>query len=284
MRRMLDPVGVVISTLMVLMGALAMLTGSASVAAQAATPGAAAPTAATSVTAAQAASPVATPYANAVPCTNLFGIALGNACVIFLQASSDTGAVDVYVDGVLAVPHVAFAALGDYVPVASGQRRIQLTPSGAPLSDALIDTRLTFADGVPYEVAAIGRRADLRLQALPVNTAPLSDNTSRLRVVQASPDAPAVNLAFTGGSPILRNVAYPTASQYVDVAAGTYDMRALASDSGNLVVPLPGTVLAPNRVYSIYIAGLVADATLTPIIVPVFVAPALVAPAATPVG
>jgi hypothetical protein len=230
------------------------------------------------------ATPQATPYANAVPCTNLLGIALGNACVLVVHASSDAGPIDVYVDGALALQGLTFATLGNYVPVRAGAREMQIVPSGGAVGNALVDAHVDLVDAVAYEIAVFGRASDLRVQALPVDSAPLREGTSRLRLVNVAPDAPPVNLVVTGGDTLLQNAGYGAASNYLEMAAGTYDLEALAASGGEMVLPLPGTVLAPHRVYSIYVAGQVADGTLTPIVTPLYVAPDLASPVATPVG
>src|SRR5688572_16442089 len=140
----------------------------------------------------QVSTPSASPAAAGVPCTNLFGIALGNACVLVLHASPDAGPVDVYVDGELAITGATFGTLGDFIPVNAGDRQLQIVPSGAAIEDAVIDTRVNLAEGIAYEVAAVGSLADISIQVFPVNTTPLSEGTARVRLIHASPDAPPI--------------------------------------------------------------------------------------------
>jgi hypothetical protein len=88
-------------------------------------------------TSAQTATPVATPVAapipGSIPCTTLFGIASGNACVLVLHGVAQGGPVDVYVDGQPTVQGAAFGILNDYIPVTAGNRQIQIVPSGTAL-------------------------------------------------------------------------------------------------------------------------------------------------------
>jgi hypothetical protein len=231
---------------------------------------------------AQQATPVATPIAGGVPCTNLFGIALGNACVLILHGSPDAGPVDVYVDGELVLEGAVFGVLGDFIPVTAGAHQIQVAPSGAAIDNAIVDAEVDLVEGVAYEVAALGLVEDIRLQALPVDTRPLAPNTSRLRVVHASPDAPAIDLAFTGGDVVVDNLEPGEVSAYVDFASDTYDLEARVAGTTDLALPLPGTVLVPNTVYSVYVTGLVEDGSLGATFVPVLVSPDIAA--ATPVA
>ncbi|MGH2615251.1 MAG: DUF4397 domain-containing protein [Thermomicrobiales bacterium] len=231
---------------------------------------------------AQVATPVATPIAGGVPCTNLFGIALGNACVLILHGSPDAGSVDVYVDGELVLEGAVFGVLGDFIPVTVGEHQIQLAPSGAAIDNAIINSTVDLVEGVAYEVAALGLIEDIGLQLLPVDTRPLVQNTSRLRVVHASPDAPAIDLAFTAGDVFVENLEPGEVSAYVDFASNTYDLEARVAGTTDLALPLPGTALIPNTVYSLYVTGLVADGSLGAVLVPVLVSPDIAA--ATPVA
>jgi hypothetical protein len=233
---------------------------------------------------AQISTPVATPGAASVPCTNLFGIALGNACVLVLQASPDAGAVDVSVDDALVLTGLTFGTLGEFIPVTAGQRQLQITASAATTDEPAIDASVDLAEGIAYEVALVGPLADFEALVLPVNTAPLPANTARLRLVHASPDAPDVDVAVTGGNLLLQSVGYGETSPYIQIPTGTYDLEARIAGTTDLALPLPGTVLAPNYVYTIYLLGQVADGSLGAVIVPVLVSPDIAGVAATPVG
>ena len=234
---------------------------------------------------AQMATPVATPVAvpvpGGVPCTTLFGIALGNACVLVLHGVAQMGPVDVYVDGQPAVQGTAFGILNDFIPVPAGERQMQIVPSGAVLANAVIDTTVGLTEGVAYEVAALGTAEDIRLQTLPVDTRPLPENGVRLRVIHASPDASALDLAITGGVPVISDLERGDVSAYTDLPAGTYDLEVRVAGTTDVALPLPGIALLPHRVYSVYVTGLVDGGSLGATLIPVFVSPDIAA--ATPV-
>ncbi|MBW3633620.1 MAG: DUF4397 domain-containing protein, partial [Chloroflexi bacterium] len=165
----------------------------------------------------------------------------------------------------------------------AGERQIQIVPTGTAIADAVLDTRVDLAEGVAYEVAALGAVDDLRLQVLPVDTRPIAENTSRLRVVHASPDAPAIDLALTGGDVVIEDVENREVSEYEVLPSNTYDLEARIAGTTDLALPLPGTVLIPNTTYTVYVTGLVAEGSLGATLVPVFVAPGIAGTAATPI-
>lgn len=85
--------------------------------------------------------------------------------------------------------------------------------------------------------------------------------TARVRVVHASPDAPAVDIC-ANGTAAFTNVAFPGATDYATVEEGTYQIRVVPAGSGcagggviNAALPLPAdtgtTVVAVNKLDSI---------------------------------
>lgn len=85
--------------------------------------------------------------------------------------------------------------------------------------------------------------------------------TARVRVVHASPDAPAVDIC-ANGTAAFRNAAFPGATDYATVEEGTYQIRVVPAGTGcegggviNAALPLPAdtetTVVAVNTLDSI---------------------------------
>lgn len=85
--------------------------------------------------------------------------------------------------------------------------------------------------------------------------------TAKIRVVHASPDAPAVDIC-ANGTAAFSDVAFPGATDYATVEEGTYQIRVIAAGSGcggggviNAALPLPAdtetTVVAVNTLDSI---------------------------------
>src|SRR4028119_1899495 len=84
------------------------------------------------------------------------GAQSGNARVRVIHASPDAPAVDVFVDGTAALTNVAFRAISDYLEVPAGARNIQVAPTGAGASAAVITANPTLEAGKAYTVAAVG--------------------------------------------------------------------------------------------------------------------------------
>lgn len=86
--------------------------------------------------------------------------------------------------------------------------------------------------------------------------------TAQVRVVHASPDAPAVDVLFDD-QVVLSNVPYKAASNYLTVEAGPGNLKVRAAGTSNVVIDANATVLA-NTTYTAIAAGFLAN--IAPII------------------
>jgi hypothetical protein len=210
---------------------------------------------------------MATPVADMGNCVQALGIGdEGNACVNVIHASPDAPAVDVYVDGTRALSDLAFGAASGWVALPAGEHTVQVTAAGAALDTAVIDADVTLDAGAAYEIAATGLLAEIAPQINQVNLSDFADDAAdaaRIRVVHISPDAPAVDIAVKGGDVLIANLAFPTASDYLEVPAGSYDLEVRIAGTTDVALDLPGVALDAGMVYSVYAIGLVGDGSLT---------------------
>jgi len=127
----------------------------------------------------------------------------GTAQVRVAHLSPDAPPVDVYVNGARAVTGAAFKD-GHELPLrAGGFRQLRVTPAGAT-SPAVIDATVTLNNGGSYTVAATGLLAGIQPIVLEDDRG--TTGQSKVRFVHASPDAPAVDIAVTGGPVLFANV------------------------------------------------------------------------------
>ena len=157
-----------------------------------------------------------------VDCAAILGIGEeGDACVRVVHASPDAPDVDVFVDDERAIEGLAFGDATDYVALAAGDHAVAVVAAGDDEENAVIAATLTLEAGVAYEVAAVGTLDSIAAQVYPVDLSPLPEGLTRARIVHASPDAPAVDVAVTGGDVIFLNAAFPQATEDLEVEGGT---------------------------------------------------------------
>ncbi len=205
-----------------------------------------------------------TPTADMGNCVTALGIGMdGDACVNVIHASPDAPAVDVYVNGDLALSGLAFGAASGWVALPAGEHQVQVTATGAAPDTAVIDAELTLAEGAAYEVAATGLLADITPQVFQADLSELGAEDARVRVIHASPDAPAVDVAVTGGDVLIENLAFPEASDYLEVPAASYNLEVRPTGTADVALALPGVAFDAGSVYSVYAIGHVGDGSLT---------------------
>ena len=170
-----------------------------------------------------------------------------------IHASPFVGTADVFVDGTKLLSSFQFGAVTDYVAVPAGPHKVQIALVGKGIGASVISETLAVSPGVAYTVAATGASpSSLGLHVFIDNNL-LSPGTAKLRLYQLSPDAGSVSMD-TGGNALLTGVAYPSASDYLTISAGSYTIGVDASSNASLHV---STTLTANSVTSVFTVGLV---------------------------
>jgi Domain of unknown function (DUF4397) len=178
------------------------------------------------------------------------------AKVRVVHASPDAPAVDVWVDGSKVLSDVTFFTASGYLDLPAGAHRFQVTPAGAGADKAVIDANATLDGGNAYTVMAAGQLANIKPVILMDNLAAPAAGKAHVRVVHASPDAPAVDVKVQGGPTLISNLAFPNASQYLPVDAGTYNLAVTPAGSATVALDLSGTPLQAGKIYDIFAVGL----------------------------
>jgi len=183
--------------------------------------------------------------------------AQGTAQVRVIHGSPDAPSVDVYVDGMRAFT-LAFPNASPYVAIPAGARNFRVFAAGAnPATDRpVIDQTAPVPAGVKLSIVASGRLATLRPLIVDDTTAAPASGQAKVRFVHNSPDAPAVDIAVTGGPVLFANTSFGNAYPYQEVAAATYNLEVRAAGTMNVVLRVPNVVVQAGQVVSIYAQGL----------------------------
>ena len=184
--------------------------------------------------------------------------AAGESRVRVLHASPDAPAVDVYLDGtkVDALVNVPFGVISDYLTIPAGSHQVTVYATGTT-SSPVIDASLPFDAGKAYTVAATNAVASLEAKVLTDAPAPTASG-AQLRVVHFSADTPAVDIAPDGAAPadaIVKNLAYPNATDYLDVPADTYDLEIRAAGTSTVALQLDPITLDAGKAYTVFAIG-----------------------------
>ena len=193
----------------------------------------------------------------------------GNARIRVIHASPDAPAVDVFVDGKAVLSNVGFPAISSYLSVPAGTHSLAVAPAGKGEGAAVIKANPTLEAGKAYTVAAVGFVANIKAEIYADNLSAPAPGKAHVRVIHASPDAPAVAVKVKGGPTLIQSLAFPNASSYLPVAAGTYHLEVTPAGANTVVIDLPNTELKAGTIYDVVAVGKLSDirvkvATFTP--------------------
>jgi hypothetical protein len=178
------------------------------------------------------------------------------ARVRVVHASPDAPAVDVYLNDAKAISNLAYKASSDFAAVPANSYAVKVTAAGG--TDAVISATLPLEAGKSYTVVAVGQLANIAAQVLVDDTSDLASGKARLRVVHASPNTPAVDVAVTGGPVLINNLAFPNASDNLDVDAGTYNVEVRPAGTTTAALSAPGLALEAGKYYTVIATGLLS--------------------------
>lgn len=186
--------------------------------------------------------------------------------VRIMHASPDTPPVDIFVDGQKAVTALAFPKDTGYVTLPAGPHNVKVfvSPSDGAGTPAL-EADLTITKGKDYTVLAVGEvgKATLGLLPLEDNNATPANGKAHVRLIHASPDAPAVDVGVAGTSvKVFSNVAYKGVGAYTPVDAGSYNLEVRPAGATTVALAIPGLGLKDRTVYTVVAVGLLANNSL----------------------
>jgi len=199
--------------------------------------------------------------------------ASGNFKIRVAGASTDSGPVDLYVTpgtDLSNVPAtlggVTLGSVSAYAETTAGSYVLSLTIAGT--KDLLFQSApMPLAAGAAYSLAVLpsggGKLSNaLLLQQGQGGTGTLLSNPNgRVKAVNAIPDSTPLNF-LADGTPLLSNVPFAGASDYVPLASGSHTLQLEASNvPGSVVTTLPLPV-SPARDYTMVAVNSIAQAQL----------------------
>jgi hypothetical protein len=187
-----------------------------------------------------------------------------------IHTSYDAPAVDVAVDGSVAVASLAYGQSSGYAEIPSGTRNIKVTPAGLT-QPVVIGADISFEASKEYTVFAINKLDNIEA-VISEDMRTANPSKAKVRFVHASPDAPSVDIKLlTGTGPAVFSArAFGTVSNYIEVDGGNYSFAVTAAGMTDEVVVLDPVSLENGKVYSIIARGSLSD-TNYPFSVQVFI-------------
>jgi len=150
----------------------------------------------------------------------------GQALVRVVHLSAGAPRVDVYVDGTRMIAAVPFKTASKYHRMPASAHTLALRPAGsAANSTPAASQRVSVLPGVAYTVVLLGTPAQLQVRVAKDDFSAPPPGKARLRVVNAAPQSPPLDIGVAGGPVLFRNVTFGMVSDFVAVAAGRFSLE-----------------------------------------------------------
>lgn len=178
------------------------------------------------------------------------------ASVLTVHASPGTPAVDLLVDNSVAGTGLGFPANTGYLEVNSGTRNVKVNVSGT--STTAIEANLNLSEDTHYSVFAVDTGSALGALVLVDDLTAPASGKAHVRFIHLSPDAPAVDVAVTGGPVVFGNKAFKEYTDFTPLDAGTYNLEVRLAGTSTVALPLPGITLQAGKIYTVFAKGFAA--------------------------
>jgi uncharacterized protein DUF4397 len=183
--------------------------------------------------------------------------------VMVIHASPNAPNVDVRVNNAIAFSNLPFPENTAYTSINAGSTNIKVSPTGT--TTYVIDATTTLAENKNYSVFAIDSVSKIKLAAVEDNLAAPAAGKAHVRFFHFSPNAPAVDIAVTGGPVLFANRTFNDQSTnnaviaFTPVNAGTYNLEVRPAGSTTVVLALPNITLESGKIYTVFAKGLLGE-------------------------
>ncbi|MCA9670221.1 MAG: DUF4397 domain-containing protein [Myxococcales bacterium] len=193
-----------------------------------------------------------------------------NPRVRVIHASYDAPAVNVAVDGKIAISDLAYGKTSGYAALEAGKRRVEVLPASG--GAAVIDAALDLAKDTDYTVFAIDTLANIAPLVLEDDKS-VEANKARVRLVHASPDAPAVDIKVGKGDgpAVFSNAKFKDGTDYSSVDPGSYSFVITAAGQTQEVIAYQPVTLDAGKRYTVVALGTLDAKDKTDFVVRVFI-------------
>ncbi|WP_187263534.1 DUF4397 domain-containing protein [Pontibacter beigongshangensis] len=153
---------------------------------------------------------------------------------------------------------IKYTDFSEYLQLRTGPRKFKVNPINS--INAVIDTTFDFKENKAYSLFIAGVQPNISLVALKDSIHAPVTGKAVLRVINLSPDAPAVEISTTGNNStaITASLGFKGITEYKEMAAGSHTLQIRGAGTEEVLLPNPSINLVSGRAYTLIIRGLAA--------------------------
>ncbi|MBE2271612.1 MAG: DUF4397 domain-containing protein [Anaerolinea sp.] len=176
----------------------------------------------------------------------------------FVHAVPGASAIDIYIDGQLAVSSLEFGSATDYIALSAGEHALTVTTMGE--STALWEQPLTLANESAVTLVA-SSISPLQFNEFVDDLNPLPLGKFRFTAVHAVADAPAVDVILEDGRPVVPGLQYNEAFGTFDLTSANFRLAVVPEGAAlaDALIPVADYPLASSTSYMALVYGTAAD-------------------------
>ena len=192
------------------------------------------------------------------------------AKVRVFHAATNFFLVDVFINDQLILKALNYGIASQYIPLKKGKYNIKIYRTD---NNMLLYNETITIDGDKFiTMSAVNDNSKIELiivedqppvmpvmnRAEPTQPTPTTpQQTTKIRFIHLSPNAPGVDLSFGDGTKVFTNTKYKENTNYKTIRPGNYTINILKSGTDQVVFTIPNLMLMPNMHYTVYAIGLV---------------------------
>lgn len=183
------------------------------------------------------------------------------AQVMVVHASPNAPAVDVRINNAVALSSVAYPGNSAYTPLPAGTTNIKVSPAGT--TTYVIDANENLAANTNYSVFAIDSVSKIKAAVVTDNLTAPASGKAHIRFFHFSPNAPAVDIAVTGGPVLFSNRTFndqatnTALSNFTPVDAASYNLEVRLAGTNTVVLSVPNVPVTAGKIYTVFARGFV---------------------------
>jgi hypothetical protein len=125
----------------------------------------------------------------------------------------------------------------------------------AGTTTTVINADLTIDENKNYSVFAVDSVSKISAVVVADDLTAPASGKAHVRFIHLSPNAPAVDVAVTGGAVVFGNKSFKDATAFTPLDAGTYNLEVRVAGTTTVALPLPGITLEAGKIYTVFAKG-----------------------------
>jgi Domain of unknown function (DUF4397) len=169
----------------------------------------------------------------------------------------DTPPVNVSVNGELVAENLFWLEATDYLEIQAGDHEISIFDPDISVDEALSTVKITTDAGNNYSAIITGELPKPSIVLITDgDKSGVETGMGAVRFFHSVPDAGPIDVATSGGTLLAESVELMTASDYVMVAPGEYDIEFREAGTGNVLYTEVGVTIEEGAFQTAYLSGL----------------------------